>query len=256
MTRKHRAAEAPRVAVAILGRAPIPGEAKTRLIPRLGAPGAAALQAWLLQRAVAAALVADVGPVSLWCAGDPAHPAFALCRAFGAVSLRQQGAGDLGARMLQALQESAAPGGTLLVGTDCPALTPRPAAPGRQCADRPRRRGDPGRGRRLRAARRPPACTRTLCRCAMGQRAGSWRKPANGCARWAGAGASRQRCGMSIAPTTSTACWRPGPRPARRWHEAPPAPAPDAAAAGRVARVPGHGANSGAGADFSPTSWP
>ena len=124
MTRKHRAAEAPRVAVAILGRAPIPGEAKTRLIPRLGAPGAAALQAWLSQRALAAALVADVGPVSLWCAGDPAHPAFALCRAFGAVSLRQQGAGDLGARMLQALQESAAPGGTLLVGTDCPALTP------------------------------------------------------------------------------------------------------------------------------------
>lgn len=124
MMRDHRAAEAPRVAVAILGRAPIPGEAKTRLIPRLGSPGAAALQGWLLQRIVATALVADVGPVSLWCAGDPAHPAFAVCRAFGAVSLRQQGAGDLGARMLQALQESTAPGGTLLVGTDCPALTP------------------------------------------------------------------------------------------------------------------------------------
>jgi rSAM/selenodomain-associated transferase 1 len=123
-TAGQAAAEAPRVAVAILGRAPVAGEAKTRLIPRLGAPGAAALQAWMLQRAVANALAADVGPVSLWCAGDPAHPEFALCRAFGNLSLRQQDAGDLGDRMLQALRESPAPGGTLLVGTDCPALTP------------------------------------------------------------------------------------------------------------------------------------
>ncbi|MBI5108810.1 MAG: TIGR04282 family arsenosugar biosynthesis glycosyltransferase [Rhodocyclales bacterium] len=118
------ATEAPRVAVAILGRAPVAGEAKTRLIPRLGAAGAAALQAWMLQRAVATALVADVGPVSLWCAGDPGHPEFALCRAFGNVSLRRQGDGDLGERMLKALEDSPAPGGTLLVGTDCPALGP------------------------------------------------------------------------------------------------------------------------------------
>ncbi len=121
---RRQAGEAPRVAVAILGRAPVAGEAKTRLIPRLGAHGAAALQAWMLQRAVATALVADVGPVSLWCAGDPAHPEFALCRAFGKLSLRRQGEGDLGERMLQALAGSPAPGGTLLVGTDCPVLTP------------------------------------------------------------------------------------------------------------------------------------
>lgn len=57
-----------RIGVAILAKAPIAGLAKTRLIPHLGADGAAALQRWLLQRTVAAAVIADLGPVTLWCA--------------------------------------------------------------------------------------------------------------------------------------------------------------------------------------------
>lgn len=111
-----------RVGVAILARAPIPGEAKTRLIPALGADGAARRQRWMLQRTVAMALVADVGPVSLWCAGDPAHQDFAVCRAFGKVALRQQPEGDLGERMLKAVECASTPAGTLVIGTDCPAL--------------------------------------------------------------------------------------------------------------------------------------
>lgn len=111
-----------RVGVAILARAPIPGAAKTRLIPALGAVGAARLQRWMLQRTVAMALVADVGPVSLWCAGDPAHPDFAVCRAFGRVDLQPQPEGDLGERMLAAIASSSTPAGTLVIGTDCPAL--------------------------------------------------------------------------------------------------------------------------------------
>jgi rSAM/selenodomain-associated transferase 1 len=110
------------VGIAILARAPTPGEAKTRLIPALGATGAAALQSWLLQRTVNTALAADVGPVTLWCTGDPQHPDFAHCHAFGSVTLRQQPAGDLGARMQAALRESMTPA-TLVIGTDCPALT-------------------------------------------------------------------------------------------------------------------------------------
>ena len=99
-----------------------PGAAKTRLIPALGAEGAARLQRWMLQRTVAMALVADVGPVSLWCAGDPAHPDFAVCRAFGRVDLQPQPEGDLGERMLAAIASSSTPAGTLVIGTDCPAL--------------------------------------------------------------------------------------------------------------------------------------
>lgn len=114
----------PAIAVAILAKAPVAGFAKTRLIPRLGAAGAAALQAWLLRRTVATAVAAELGPVSLWCAPDIDHPDFAACRAFGELTLRRQPAGDLGARMHAAVDESAGVGGTLVIGTDCPLLTP------------------------------------------------------------------------------------------------------------------------------------
>ncbi|MDO9602944.1 MAG: glycosyltransferase, partial [Rhodocyclaceae bacterium] len=70
------------VGVAILARAPIPGQVKTRLIPALGSAGAARFQHWLLQRTVHMALAADIGPVSLWCDGDPRHPDFAVCHSF------------------------------------------------------------------------------------------------------------------------------------------------------------------------------
>ncbi len=112
----------PRIGVAILAKAPITGYAKTRLIAMLGAQGAADLQRWLLQRTIATALAADVGPVTLWCAGDMQHPDAALCRTFAAVTLRQQPEGDLGTRMLAAVAESPTAGG-LVIGTDCPVLT-------------------------------------------------------------------------------------------------------------------------------------
>lgn len=121
-----------RVGIAILARAPVPGQVKTRLIPMLGAHGAARLQRWLLRRTAATALAADVGPVVLWCAGDPSHPDVALCRAFGPIILRRQPDGDLGARMLAAVRQSPTPAGTLVLGTDCPALS---AAQLRQAAD-------------------------------------------------------------------------------------------------------------------------
>lgn len=111
------------IAVAILARAPIPGQVKTRLTPALGSDGAARLQAWLLRRTVEKALAADIGPVSLWCDGNPLHPDFAICHAFDRVVVHLQAAGDLGVRMLAALQESPTPAGTLVIGTDCPALT-------------------------------------------------------------------------------------------------------------------------------------
>lgn len=114
----------PRVEIAILAKAPIPGLAKTRLIPLLGRDGAAVLQRWLLQRAVATAVIADAGSVSLWCAPDVGHPDFLHCRAFGQICLRTQPEGDLGSRMRAAVAEFGGGAGTLVIGTDCPALTP------------------------------------------------------------------------------------------------------------------------------------
>ena len=65
-----------RVAIAIMAKAPIPGLAKTRLIPSIGAHAAAVLQERLTERTVATALAANIGPVTLWCAPDPSHASF------------------------------------------------------------------------------------------------------------------------------------------------------------------------------------
>jgi rSAM/selenodomain-associated transferase 1 len=45
-----------------------------------------------------------------------------VCRAFGRVDLQPQPEGDLGERMLAAIASSSTPAGTLVIGTDCPAL--------------------------------------------------------------------------------------------------------------------------------------
>jgi hypothetical protein len=111
--------------IAVLAKAPVAGFAKTRLAPRLGAEGAARLQAALTERAVRTACAAGLGAVTLWCAPDTGHPSFAaLARRHGLALAAQRGA-DLGARMAQAVAAQAGPGGVLVIGTDCPALTPQ-----------------------------------------------------------------------------------------------------------------------------------
>jgi rSAM/selenodomain-associated transferase 1 len=115
-------ASAEPVAVAILAKAPLPGLAKTRLAPALGANGAAALQARLIERAVETARAAEVGPVTLWAAPDQDHPTFQTLAALFGVALARQPEGDLGERMLAAIV--AARGLVLVIGTDCPALAP------------------------------------------------------------------------------------------------------------------------------------
>ena len=112
------------VAIAILAKAPIPGLSKTRLIPNLGAEGAAGLQRWLLQRTVGTTMSAGLGPVTLWCTPDTTHPEFTRLAGRASITLRRQTSGDLGERMLQALRESPGAQGTLLIGTDCPTLKP------------------------------------------------------------------------------------------------------------------------------------
>jgi uncharacterized protein len=109
------------VAIAVLAKAPLAGFAKTRLIPMLGAEGAALLQARLIERAITTACAAAVGPVTLWAAPDAAHPCFRVAQESG-IALARQRDGDLGARMLEAI--AAANGPALVIGTDCPALTP------------------------------------------------------------------------------------------------------------------------------------
>src|SRR5581483_10754991 len=110
-----------RCRVVVFARAPVPGRAKTRLVPALGAEGAAELAARLTEHSLRAAKAARIGPVELWCAPDASHPFFAGCARRHGAALRPQGRGDLGARMHRAL---AAGTPAVLVGSDIPAMTP------------------------------------------------------------------------------------------------------------------------------------
>lgn len=115
----------PRAArVLVFARAPVPGRCKTRLIPALGASGAAALHRHLTLRTLRAALGTGA-PVELWCAPDPHHAFFSRCRHRFGVRLRRQPAGDLGRRMALALARVLREGAdaAVLVGADCPTLS-------------------------------------------------------------------------------------------------------------------------------------
>ncbi|MGE0096967.1 MAG: TIGR04283 family arsenosugar biosynthesis glycosyltransferase [Hydrogenophaga sp.] len=113
--------------VAVLAKAPVPGLAKTRLIPLLGAVGAARAQRGFTFQTLATARAAGIGPITLWCAPDEHHRCFrALARRHG-VRTAPQPTGDLGQRMAAALHahfQRAAATPLLILGTDCPVLTP------------------------------------------------------------------------------------------------------------------------------------
>lgn len=109
-------------AIAIFAKAPIAGFAKTRLIPSLGACGAAEFQEKLIARAVECAKSADLGEVSLWCAPDCSHPFFREIAERHSVALHAQIGEDLGARMENAFSVLGKSMPVLLMGTDCVAL--------------------------------------------------------------------------------------------------------------------------------------
>jgi len=114
-----------RCAVAVFAKAPVPGAVKTRLVPVLTPSQAAALHEKLVERALATARDAAIGPVELWCTPDAQHPFFARCaRRFGATLHVQEGI-DLGERMARAFENAhRARRALVLIGSDCPALGP------------------------------------------------------------------------------------------------------------------------------------
>lgn len=110
-----------RVHIAVFARAPVPGASKTRLIPALGAAGAARLHRQLVLRTLKTAYEADVGTVTLWGAPDLSHGFFRALMRRG-VRCRPQASGGLGERMRHALAATL-PAPTLLIGSDCASLS-------------------------------------------------------------------------------------------------------------------------------------
>jgi rSAM/selenodomain-associated transferase 1 len=110
---------APRVTrIVIFAKRPEPGRVKTRLIPVLGAEGAADLAREMLAATVEEALATGLA-VDL--CGDPDAAQWHQART-GLVRTAQ-GEGDLGARLARAVRRTLGEGdNVLLVGADCPDL--------------------------------------------------------------------------------------------------------------------------------------
>lgn len=115
----------PKEAIVIFSRLPRPGRSKTRLIPALGADGAATLQKEMTRQVVAwARLAADrrQARVEVCHTGDGAEMARWLGPGQG---YAPQGKGDLGARMARAFARAFAEGASrvVVIGSDIPGLT-------------------------------------------------------------------------------------------------------------------------------------
>lgn len=110
-------------AVIVFARAPIPGRAKTRLVAKLGAWGAARLQARLTERALQTAIVSRCGPAELHGTPRARHPFFVKQQRRFKVTLREQSGRDLGERMHHALRAALRRHRyALLIGVDAPEL--------------------------------------------------------------------------------------------------------------------------------------
>jgi len=109
--------------IMVFARAPVPGETKTRLIPALGATGAAHLYACLVNRTLATVAAVDGVNVELWCAPPTDDPFLKSCAERYSVSMHVQHGDDLGARMGDAFETAlrTAPW-AILLGTDIPEL--------------------------------------------------------------------------------------------------------------------------------------
>ncbi|WP_419812175.1 TIGR04282 family arsenosugar biosynthesis glycosyltransferase [Bacterioplanoides sp.] len=112
--------------IIIFAKAPLPGLAKTRLIPALGEQGSAQLAKKLLQYSVQQAVSAGAGVSSVeLCVAPGLDPdLWQDIEIPATVQWSEQGAGDLGERLQRASQRSLEQGeAVLLMGTDCPGLT-------------------------------------------------------------------------------------------------------------------------------------
>lgn len=108
--------------IVIFAKAPLAGQAKTRLIPALGEQGAAALAERMLRDTVAHAVAAGLGVPELCASPGPGAAAWDGLLP-PEVEMTDQGIGDLGERLARAAERVVGGGSAvLLVGTDCPTL--------------------------------------------------------------------------------------------------------------------------------------
>lgn len=105
-------------------RYPVPGKAKTRLIPVLGEQGAADLSRDMTEHTLAAVQLHGAGAVEMQVRFTDGDPAAVKNWLGDEVDYVPQGDGDLGSRMERAFRESFGSGyrKVVIIGTDCPEL--------------------------------------------------------------------------------------------------------------------------------------
>ncbi len=109
--------------VIVFAKAPQPGVAKTRLIPLIGAEGAARFHASMVKHTLGTALNARVGPVELHCAPDTLDTFFSACASRYRVTLYPQIGADLGARLQRTFEQGLlGHKQIIIIGCDCPVL--------------------------------------------------------------------------------------------------------------------------------------
>ncbi|HEU0098936.1 MAG TPA: TIGR04282 family arsenosugar biosynthesis glycosyltransferase [Allosphingosinicella sp.] len=106
--------------IVVFAKQPVPGRVKTRLIPALGAEGAARLAAEMLEATIGEALATGL---SVELCGEP--DAAGWFRPRPGLAPTAQGEGDLGERLARAAQRVLEEDDILLVGADCPELDRR-----------------------------------------------------------------------------------------------------------------------------------
>lgn len=113
----------PNAKLIIFSKAPVAGQVKTRLMPKLGAQLASKLHQHLLERTVKLVSQANLADVDLYCAPDIHHDFFSYLKKHYNIKLKTQTGQDLGERMGNALNDALNTHQyAVLIGTDCPVM--------------------------------------------------------------------------------------------------------------------------------------
>ena len=106
--------------IIIFAKAPLPGFAKTRLIPAIGAERAADLARQMLFNTLHEALAAGPGPVELCVTPEINQAAWQGIPLTAGIEISDQGEGDLGERLALASERALVNAeAVILIGTDC-----------------------------------------------------------------------------------------------------------------------------------------
>lgn len=109
----------------IFSKAPVAGQVKTRLQPDIGPEACAELQERMIRKTLVTAIASSADRILLYTWPDTHHPLFQDLGKQHNISILSQSGDSLGERMSHALYQTLkTQGPVVLIGTDCPALTP------------------------------------------------------------------------------------------------------------------------------------